>query len=34
MEGMGLNLTPVVVRCFLGPLGMFGPTAGTSWTHT
>ena len=27
MEGMGLNLTPVVVRSLLGPLGMFGPIA-------
>ena len=34
MEGMGLKLSPVVVRCFLGPLGMFGPMIGTSWTHS
>ena len=34
MERMGLKLTPVVVRCLLGPLGMFGPMAGTSWTHS
>ena len=33
MEGMGLKLTLVVVRRLLGPLGMFGPMAGTSWTH-
>ena len=29
MEGMGLKLTPVVVRCLLGPLSMFGSIAGT-----
>ena len=34
MEGMGLKLTPEVVRCLLGCLDMFGPTAGTSRTHT
>ena len=34
MEGMGLKLTPVVVRCLLSPLSMFGPMAGTSWIHT
>ena len=34
MEGMGLILTPVVVRCLLGHLSMFGPMAGTSWTHS
>ena len=33
MEGMGLKFTPVVVRRLLGPLSMFGPMAGTSWTH-
>ena len=33
MEGMGLNLTPVVVRHLLGYLGIFKPMAGTSWTH-
>ena len=27
MEGMGLKLTPVVVRHLLGPLGLFRPTA-------
>ena len=34
MEGMGLKLTPVVVRRLLGPLGMFGSMAGNSWTHS
>ena len=34
MEGMGLKLTPVVVKCLLGRLGMFGPMAVTSWTHS
>ena len=34
MEGMGLKLTPIVVRYVLVPLGMFGFMAGTSWTHT
>ena len=29
MEGISLKLTPVVVRCFLGSLGMFGPLAGS-----
>ena len=33
MEGMGLKLTPEVVRCLLGCLDMFGPTAGTFRTH-
>ena len=33
MEGMDLKLTPVVVRHFLSALGIFGPMAGTSWTH-
>ena len=33
MEGMYLKLTPVVVRRLLDCLGMFGPVAGTSWTH-
>ena len=27
MEGMGIKFTPVVVRCLLGPLSMFGPMA-------
>ena len=34
MEGMGLKLTPVVVRCVLCPLSMSGPMADTSWTHS
>ena len=34
MKGMGLKLTTVVLRCLLGRLGMFGPMAGTSWTHS
>ena len=34
MEGMGLKLTPVLVRHLLGPLSMFGPMTGTSWTHS
>ena len=34
MEGMSLKLTLVVVRRLLGHLGMFGPMAGTSWTHS
>ena len=34
MEGMGLKLTPVVVRRLLDRLGMFGPMAVTSWTHS
>ena len=33
MEGMFLKLTPVEVRRLLGPLCMFGPMAGTLWTH-
>ena len=33
MEGMGLKLTPVVVRRLLGPWRMFKLMAGTSWTH-
>ena len=33
MEGMGLKFIPVVVRRLLGPLSMFGPFAGISWTH-
>ena len=31
MEGMGLKLTPVVVRRLLSRLDMFGPMSGTSW---
>ena len=34
MEGMGLKFIPVVVRHLLGPLSMFGPMAGTSWTQS
>ena len=34
MEGMGLKFIPVMVRRYLGPLSMFGPMAGTSWTHS
>ena len=34
MEGMGLKMIPVVVRCLLSPLSMFGPMAGTSLTHS
>ena len=36
MEGIGLKLTPVLVRHLLGPLSMFGPTgmADISWTHS
>ena len=33
MEGMDLKFTPVIVRRFLGYLGIFRPMAGTSWTH-
>ena len=34
MEGMGLKFTPMVVKHLLGPLSMFGPGAGISWTHS
>ena len=34
MEGMVLKLTPVVMRRLLGPLSMFMPMAGTSWTYS
>ena len=34
MEGMGLKFAPVIVRHLLVPLSMFGPMAGTSWTHS
>ena len=34
MGGMGLKLTPVLVRCLLGFLGLFEPTAGASWAHS
>ena len=30
MGGMGLKVIPLAVRHLLGPLGMFGPMAGTS----
>ena len=34
METMGLKFTPVIVRCLLGPLSVFGPMVGTSCTHS
>ena len=34
MEGMGLQFTPVVVRRLFGHLSVFGPMAGTSWSHS
>ena len=34
MEGMGLKLTPLIVRRLLHPLSMFGSVVGTSWTHS
>ena len=30
---MGLIFTPVLVRCFLGPLGLSAPMIRNSWTH-
>ena len=30
---MGLKLTPVPVRCLLGPLGLYEPIADASWAH-
>ena len=33
MEDMGLNFTPVIGRCLLGHLSMYGPMAGTSGTQ-
>ena len=35
MGGMGLIITPVLVRRLLGPPGLSGPTYdySTSWTH-
>ena len=33
MGGMGLILTSALVRRLLGPLGLSGPIANTSWTH-
>ena len=34
MEGLGLKFTLLIVRRLLGRLSMFGPIAGTSWTHS
>ena len=34
MENMCHIFTPVVMRHLLGPISMFGPMAGTSWTHS
>ena len=34
MEGMCLKLIPVVVRCTLGPLGIFAPMTGTFWAYS
>ena len=34
MGDKGLIFTPVLVRHLLVPLGLFGPTTNTSWTHT
>ena len=34
MEGMDLKLIPVVAKRLLGHLGLFGPMAGTSCTHS
>ena len=34
MRVMGLKLTPVLVRCHLGPLDLSGPIADASWTHS
>ena len=34
MKSMGLKLAPVLVRYLLGPLGLSGPIAGISWTHS
>ena len=33
MEGMGIKFIPVIARRLLGPLSMFGPILGASWTH-
>ena len=33
MEGMGLILTPVLVRHLLGFLGLSRPMTSTFWTH-
>ena len=34
MEGVGLKFIPVILKHLLDPLNMFGPMAGTFWTHT
>ena len=34
MEGMYLILIPMVVRCILGPLGIFAPMTGTFWAYS
>ena len=34
MEGRDLRLTSVLVRCLLGPLGLSGSIADTSWTQS
>ena len=34
MEGMRLKFTPVIAKHLLGHPSMFGPMAGTSWTHS
>ena len=34
MEDMDLKFSPVIARCLLSPLSMFGPIAGTSWTRS
>ena len=33
MGGIGMILTPVLVRHLLGPLGLSGPMTSTSWTY-
>ena len=34
MEDMGQKFSPVIASHILSPLSMFGPMAGTSWTHS
>ena len=34
MESMGLKFTPVIAGHLLGHLSLFGPMAGTPWTHS
>ena len=34
MEGIGLKVSPVVVRQLVDHLSMFGPIADTSWTYS